>query len=147
MDTAMKESRTRLQELLVPTTGVSSSDFPPDYDEIVSNQEATIFDSTALVNELISRAEKATYNSSRQSKHVKAAVDEIFIDGSTENSCCAQYHRPTHEAQSVLYKKWTAERSRKMAQLASYRDQQTVLLAQQSMQTFQQTLAEVRKQR
>ncbi|KAF1781178.1 hypothetical protein GQ600_15653 [Phytophthora cactorum] len=56
----------------------------------------------------------------------------------------AQYHRP---AQSVLYKKWTADRSRKMAQLANYRDQQAVLRAQQSMQTFQQALAQVREKR
>eukprot|EP00644_Phytophthora_capsici_P010122 jgi/Phyca11/120421/e_gw1.41.284.1 len=102
IDTVMNESRTKLKELLDPVTEAT-----------VSNQEPTIFDSTALVNELISRVEKP----------------------------------PAHEAQSFLYRKWTADRSRKMAQLASYRDQQAVVRAQQSMQAFQQALAEAREQR
>ncbi|POM78518.1 Hypothetical protein PHPALM_3947 [Phytophthora palmivora] len=109
MDAAMKESRTKLKELLDPIAAASFN----DNDDMESNQEPSIFDSTALVNELIARAEKTTsYNSAH-----------------------------------ILYKKWTADRSRKMAELASYRDHQAALNAQQSMQTFQQTLAEFRRQR
>ncbi|EGZ24133.1 hypothetical protein PHYSODRAFT_485420 [Phytophthora sojae] len=110
MVAAMDESRSKLQELFDPTTASSFSDTNRAEDDKMgsNNQEPTIFDSTALVNELIARAEQAP---------------------------------------ALLYKKWTNDRSRKIAQLATYRDQQAVIQAQQSMRTFQQTLAEFRNQR
>ncbi|EGZ14328.1 hypothetical protein PHYSODRAFT_510425, partial [Phytophthora sojae] len=112
----------KLQELLDPTTASSFSDENRAKDNRMdSNQEPTIFDSTALVNELIARAEQTPAYNSKQTG----------------------MRRPM----SLLYKKWTNDRSRKIAQLANYRDQQAVLQAQQSMQTFQQTLAEFRNQR
>ncbi|OWZ14758.1 hypothetical protein PHMEG_00011717 [Phytophthora megakarya] len=104
MDATMKESRTKLKELLNPATAAAFD----ENDEMESNQEPSIFDSTALVNELIARAEKSTH---------------------------------------ILYKKWTADRSRKVAQLASYRDHQAALNAQNSMKVFQQSLAEFRSER
>ncbi|KAG3076192.1 hypothetical protein PI124_g18540 [Phytophthora idaei] len=142
MDTAMTESRTKLKELLDPAAASSFHDDLAVFDEMKSNQEPTIFDSTALVNELIARTERTPAAKSTQcadSFSSNAALQSPF--GSQQ---LAQYHRP---AQSVLYKKWTADRSRKMAQLANYRDQQAVLRAQQSMQTFQQALAQVREKR
>ncbi|EEY57229.1 uncharacterized protein PITG_11055 [Phytophthora infestans T30-4] len=110
MDTAMSESRSKLNDLLDPVAASSFHGGRVGSEEKTSNQEPTIFDSTALVNELIARAEK-------------------------------------NPEENALYEKWTTDRSRKIAQLASYRDQQTVLRAQQSMQTFQQALAEVRENR
>ncbi|KAF1788469.1 Endo-1,3(4)-beta-glucanase [Phytophthora cactorum] len=142
MDTAMTESRTKLKELLDPAAASSYHDDLAVFDEMKSNQEPTIFDSTALVNELIARTERIPAAKSTQcadSFSSNAALQSPF--GSQQ---LAQYHRP---AQSALYKKWTADRSRKMAQLANYRDQQAVLRAQQSMQTFQQALAQVREKR
>ncbi|KAL3672017.1 hypothetical protein V7S43_002682 [Phytophthora oleae] len=135
IDTAMNESRNKLKELLDPAT--------------VSNQEPTIFDSTALVNELISRVEKppacSSTNFGEDNSPSYMGTHNPFPGIGSEQ--LPPYHRPNHEAQSFLYRKWTADRSRKMAQLASYRDQQVVLRAQQSMHAFQQALAEVRDQR
>ncbi|KAG1701614.1 hypothetical protein DVH05_010917 [Phytophthora capsici] len=135
IDTVMNESRTKLKELLDPVTEAT-----------VSNQEPTIFDSTALVNELISRVEKPPAYSSTADRS-PSYLDQQNPLSSIGSDHLAPSHRPSHEAQSFLYRKWTADRSRKMAQLASYRDQQAVVRAQQSMQAFQQALAEAREQR
>ncbi|KAE9324210.1 hypothetical protein PR003_g16794 [Phytophthora rubi] len=151
MAAAMSESRSKLQELLDPTTASPTNDKHTGNDDIASNQEPTIFDSTALVNELIARAGKASvYNSNQPFQHGDASIDEPSQHPFFGIECGQQlieYHRPTRDAQSLLYKKWTSDRSRKIAQLATYRDQQAVVQAQQSMQTFQQTLAEFRNQR
>ncbi|KAF4130209.1 RhoGAP domain [Phytophthora infestans] len=145
MDTAMSESRSKLNDLLDPVAAFSFHGGRVGSEEKTSNQEPTIFDSTALVNELIARAEKNPEEKSTQydggfysARDVQSAFPRI------DNQQLSHYHRP---AQSALYEKWTTDRSRKIAQLASYRDQQTVLRAQQSMQTFQQALAEVRENR
>ncbi|KAE9092862.1 hypothetical protein PF010_g17700 [Phytophthora fragariae] len=151
MAAAMSESRSKLQELLDPTTASPTNDKHTGNDDIASNQEPTIFDSTALVNELIARAGKASvYNSNQPFQHGDASIDEPSQHPFFGIECGQQlieYHRPTRDAQSLLYKKWTSDRSRKIAQLATYRDQQAVVQAQQSMHTFQQTLAEFRNQR
>jgi hypothetical protein len=149
IDEAMNESRSRLVELLSPPASSSSRNAPLDHRDPESNQEPTIFDSTALVNELIARAERGPA-STHQRVEDEFRLDERSprLNRSTGTDLDgAQYHPPAHEAQSVLYKKWTAQRSRKVAQLASYRDKASALLAQQSMKNFQQTLAEMRQQR
>ncbi|KAK1931051.1 Rho GTPase-activating protein 45 [Phytophthora citrophthora] len=136
IDAAMDESRTKLKELLDPAT-----------ESTVSNQEPTIFDSTALVNELISRVEKPPTCFVKDISPSYLNTQSVFSTCSIGSEQIAPYHRPSHEAQSFLYRKWTADRSRKMAQLASYRNQQAVTRAQQSMQAFQKALAEAREQR
>ncbi|KAG7376252.1 hypothetical protein PHYPSEUDO_013925 [Phytophthora pseudosyringae] len=149
MNTAMNDSRTKLKELLDPAAAPLFRDDCVDYDEKVSNQEPTIFDSTALVNELIARAENAPAQCRVASNNEFSSYSDVqnAFGDTGRSQQLAQYHRPVHEAQSVLYKRWTADRARKMAQLANYRDQQGALRAQQSMQTFQQALAETREQR
>ncbi|KAJ8528601.1 hypothetical protein ON010_g14728 [Phytophthora cinnamomi] len=148
MAAAMNESRHKLQELLDPTAASSFSG--ADQDSMAPNQEPTIFDSTALVNELIARAENAPpYNATRCAKApiADSSDTQSLIVGVGCGQQFIEFHRPTRDAQSFLYKKWTSDRSRKIAQLATYRDQQAVIQAQQSMQAFQQTLAEFRNQR
>ncbi|ETM49843.1 hypothetical protein L914_05990 [Phytophthora nicotianae] len=140
MDTAMNESRTKLKELLDPVTASSFRNDEANFDEMGSDHEPTIFDSTTLVNELIARAEKTAAGTSQYVDDYSSSPTLQSPFAGIGSQHLTHYHRP---AQSVLYKKWTADRSRKMAQLASYRDEHAVRRAQRSMQTFQQALAEV----
>ncbi|GMF22700.1 unnamed protein product [Phytophthora fragariaefolia] len=145
MDEAMNESRSKLQELLDSTVSSILSGPQGANDRTMSNQEPTIFDSTELVNELIARAESAPkYNLEQAYQCGEESIEESISYYSTQQ--LIESRRTARDAQSLLYKKWTNDRSRKIAQLANYRDQQAVIQAQQSMKAFQKTLAEFRNQ-
>ncbi|RLN93988.1 hypothetical protein BBJ28_00018259 [Nothophytophthora sp. Chile5] len=134
MAAAMDESRSKLQELLVPTTPTDTA-INDDAAGDTYNQELSIFDATALVNELLARAEVApTSFATSPTQQEQVGTSDLAMQ--KRSSCCAddshgvQRQFSTHDAQSGQYKTWVADRSRKIAQLGSYRDPQSVRQAQ-----------------